>query len=448
MKFKAKKIRQTSRVRNVLWRKMVDCFGVKGSIVVSGLIILAGVFFVWGHTLGFDKISHTSREIFSFGGLKKDSFGHTNIVFLGVAGDAEEGGNLSDSIMLVSINPSGPSASFLSLPRDLFIASEIGDRKINEIYANARYKHGDDKGLDVIKDALSKFTGVNVHYGVAVDFSVFEDFVDTLGGVDIFVPEEINDPFYPDEQYGYQTFVVRKGLQHLDGEMALRYARSRKTTSDYDRAKRQQDLILAIKKKATDHQLFTDFDKLKTFYRIFEKDVNTDLGISDLISLAKLAVGLDYRNSVTAVLNDDPTRKDGFLYTPAREFYGGQFVLLPEDLGDTRIFMRLILDQPEILLEKAQVSILNGTKTSGLAGEAASRLRRFGFHVIETGNYDTQMPIFRSFVHNISVGKTDKTSAILAEILDAELLPPAVDSAAINKPEDGLIDVQVVLGTN
>ncbi len=446
MKFKAKRIcKGNLKVKNKYWRQMVRWFGLRGSVLLIAFVCFTGVIVAGANMLHASLLSNSTRSIFSLGPLDKDEFGHTNILFLGVAGEAEEGGNLSDSIMVVSINPNNPSASFLSLPRDLFIGSDIGDRKINEIYAAARFKHGNEEGLRIAERALSKFTGVDIQYGATINFAVFEDIIDAIGGIDIFVPQDIKDPFYPDGNYGYETFVVRKGMHHFDGKTALKYARSRKTSSDYDRARRQQDLILAIKKRAMDQRLLTDFDKLKKFYKIFREYVNTDLSISETIALAKIMVSIDYNNSVMAVLNDDQTKKDGFLYTPAREFYGGQFVLLPENLRDTQLFMNLVLIQPEILLENAQISILNGTSIQGKAGEASGRLRRFGFHVIETGNYESNTPIFRTFIRNYSGEKTDGTAKILSEILDAEIIPMGEN---VPPNPDNLIDIQVVLGTN
>ncbi|MDH3324742.1 MAG: LCP family protein, partial [Candidatus Peregrinibacteria bacterium] len=266
--------------------------------------------------------------------------------------------------------------------------------------------------------------------------------IDSLGGIDVFVPETIEDPFYPDRDYGYQTFIIRKGFQNLDGATSLKYARSRKTTSDYSRAHRQQDIILAIRKKAADLNLLTDFTKLKQFYDLFKQNVNTDLGVTELVALAKIGTAINYDNSVSAVLNDDQTKKGGFLYTPAKEFYGGQFVLLPEDLKDTQSFIDLTLIHPKVLLENAQISVLNGSKISGQAGKMASRLRRLGFHVIETGNYDSEKPVFRTFIKDVS-GKSRYTIEFLKDLLGNE---------QIEKPElydePGLIDLKVILGTN
>lgn len=424
---------------------MVRFFGPKLAIVVVLILIFAGVFAVGSAVLDSDFfLIEKTRELFSFGPLKSDKNGHTNILLLGVGGDGAEGGNLSDSIMIASINPKNPSVSFLSLPRDLFIPSSIGDRKVNEIYAAARYKKGDRKGLEVIKDAISDFTGIPIHYGAVINFKAFREAVDALGGIDIFIAETIEDPFYPDGDYGYQTFVIRKGFQHLDGETALKYARSRKTSSDYSRARRQQDLILAIRKKAEDLSLLTNFDKLKEFFQIYRRNVNTDIGLTEMVALAKIGIAIDYGNAVTAVLNDDPSQVGGYLYTPAKEFYGGQFVLLPEDLKETQLFMDLVLIHPDLLLENAQMSVLNGSMIEGKASETSARLRRLGFHVIDVGNYDSERPLFKSFIRDLSSGTKERTKKLLQEIFDAP-----VESVPVEQLDpEGLIDLQIVLGTN
>jgi LCP family protein required for cell wall assembly len=452
MKFKTRKIRnKKSKIKNKLLRSVVEKFGITLSFIIIGLVVLSGIFYVSAKVLNSDFFHKNVREIFSFGPLQKDKFGHTNILLLGVAGTGSEGGNLSDSILIVSINPSNPSVSFLSLPRDLFIESKIGDRKVNEIYAAAHYKNrksfdeGKREGMNVIKNAISNFTGIDIHYGAVIDFKIFENFVDALGGIDIFVLKPIEDPFYPDKDYGYQTFVIRKGYQKLDGATALKYARSRKTSSDYSRAQRQQDIILAIRKKAAQLNLLTDFDKLKSFYTIFKENINTDLGLTEMVALAKIATSIDYNNVVSAVLNDDPTQKGGLLYTPAKEFFGGQFVLLPEEINDTQTFMDLVLIHPDVGLENAQISILNGSKIPGRAGALGTRLRRLGFHVIDVGNSDSERPIVSTTMTNLSNTKT-KTFKFLQKFLGIK----NISIQDVNTSNEGkeLIDIEIVLGTN
>ncbi len=441
MTFKVKKIRKKkSKFKIITW--ISQYFGPRQGLGLLAVCLLAGVLLIGAAFLKSVGNGGPARILPKISLVEEDQFGHTNILFLGVAGEAEEGGNLTDSMMLVSINSAKPSVSMLSLPRDLYIDSEIGSRKVNEIYAAARYKHGDERGLQIIERAISRFTNVEVHYSAVVNFQVFQDIVDELGGIRIFVPEDIVDPYYPDDNYGYQTFIIRKGIQNMDGDTALKYARSRKTSSDYSRAQRQQDVLFAIKQQAQEQNILFDSEKLKSIYDIYKKNVNTDISFKEMVVLAKIMSGIDYSNLVSAVLNDDPNQRGGFLYAPAREFYGGQFVLLPNNLRDTQKFIQLTLIQPEILLEKAQISVLNGSRITGLAGEMASRLRRFGFHVIETGNYESDEPVFRSFYQVSSPNSTTKTQDFIEEFLgfSRQSLPEGT------VPDNEIIDLKIILG--
>jgi len=240
--------------------------------------------------------------------------------------------------------------------------------------------------------------------------------------------------------------ILTSELQHFDGATALQYARSRKTSSDYDRAHRQQDLILSIREKAESLNFLTDFGKLSEFFQLYRKYVNTDLGLTQMVALAKIAMAIDYSNAVSAVLNDDPMETGGFLFTPAKEFYGGQFVLLPEEMKDTRLFMDLVLIHPGILLEKAQISILNGSKMEGKAGEASSRLRRLGFHVIEVGNYDSEVPVAQTFFRDFSGAERElRTADVLKDLFDARNVSLSPEELLNH---DGLIDLELVLGAS
>ena len=174
-------------------------------------------------------------------------------------------------------------------------------------------------------------------------------------------------------------FVVRKGLQTFDGKTALKYVRSRKTSSDYQRAKRQQEITLSIRRKIEAQGWASNAGKIRQFYDIFRRRVNTDIRLKQMFALASIGMGIDYGDVVSSVLNDDLTQKGGLLFTPAKEFYGGQFVLLPEDMIDTKVFISLVLHQPDILLENAQISILNGSGTEGQAGKLGHACDEWGF---------------------------------------------------------------------
>lgn len=449
MSFKVKKIR-AQKGKLAWWYRFEEAIGTK----LARAILLAlpiSLFFLVGVAMlqqGWLTGDGPVRIMPKFTVLD-ESEGHTNILFLGVAGKNEQGGNLSDSIMILSINGSKGTVSLLSLPRDLYVDSQVGSRKINEIYAAARFSEGDQKGLKIVEQALSQFTGIPIHYTAVVDFAVFEQVVDELGGIKMFVPEDIVDPYYPDDNYGFQTVIVRKGIQTFDGAKALKYARSRKTSSDYSRAKRQQDLLFAIKEKAKDSGVLFNPAQLKKLYQTFSANVVTDLGLPQLIELGKIASGVDYDGLISAVLNDDPTNRGGLLYAPAREFYNGQFVLLPLNLKDTQKFIELTLITPEVLLENAQIAILNGSRISGLASQVAQRLRRLGFHVLETDNYDSDEPVFRSFFEKVSQSEIPLTEEFMETYFD--IIPAPVIETTIKQtpgetdPAD-VIDLNIVLG--
>jgi len=453
MKFTVRKIQtEKVRVQNKWWRMLVRFAGPRTSIFIFLAIFLTGVFFVgsWAvHTF----VSGPSHGLFSFGPLKKDAFGHTNILILGVAGEKKPGGILTDSILIASFYPKNASLSLLSIPRDTFVSSRVGSRKINEVYPVAKKNYDDLEALEVTKQSLSKFFSIDIHYGLVVDFNVFQEIVDALGGVDVFVEQEIVDPFYPTENFGYETFVVRKGLQTFDGATALKYVRSRKTSSDYDRAKRQQSLLLAVKEKAVKIRLLSDFDQLKEFYGLFRKYVNTDLDIPEIIAFAKFAVGIDFDRVYTAILNNDPTKRGGYLHSPAQEQYGGQFVLIPEDQKEMQLFAELTLLHHDVLLENAQISLFNGSKKEGLAMSLGNRLRRLGFHVLEVSNYNSEEVVPQTFVQVFS-DKPDQTIRFLQKFIgfSSAQVERIISDESIsrfrsqNPSFDPLIDLQIVLG--
>ncbi len=409
--------------------------------ILLGIGVLIGVFTagVWAVKSGV--FGTAPQKILSLTPLETDTNGHTNILLLGVAGSTEEGGHLTDSMMIVSVNPDKPSVSILSLPRDLYLSSNIGEHKINAIYALARAKHGDKKGLEIIKRAISSFTGVDIHYAAVVDFALFEEGIDLIGGVEVFVPQDIEDDRYPGPNYSYQTFVVRKGIHIFDGKTALKYARSRKSSSDYDRARRQQDLILAMQKKLESMGWAENAQKIRQFYDLFRRKVNTDVGLTEIMALGKIAMDIDFADITSFVLNDDPSQPGGLLYTPAKEFYNGQFVLLPDDIEDTRTFMKLVLSDPDIHQEDTQIVILNGTGREGIAGTLAGRIRQMGFHVFDVGNADEEN-IDHSYI-KVYNSKKKKTLDFLQQFLDVGNIQQ-VDPALI--PAGNLIDLEIVLG--
>lgn len=179
-------------------------------------------------------------------GMETDQMGNVNVLIGGYAGEAGRGGYLTDTIMLASFNPKLGAVTFLSIPRDLFVSYGNGyATRINSVYRNTYLANDNSSeiGATTLADEVTEVTGIEIPYYVMVDFDGFVEFIDELGGIEVDVPSTISDPYYPGPNDSYTTFRIDRGLQTLDGDTALKYARSRKTTSDGDRSLRQQQII-------------------------------------------------------------------------------------------------------------------------------------------------------------------------------------------------------------
>lgn len=208
----------------------------------------------------------------------------TNILILGLDRRPEEGAVVrSDTMILMTVYPPGPRIALLSIPRDLYV--EIPGYGTGRI--NAAHFWGENEaeggGPALAMQTVSQNLGVPVHHYVRVDFDGFRAIVDSVGGVDVVVEEPIVDDAYPTDDYGVMHIEIPAGPQHMDGETALRYARSRYGSSDFDRAERQQQILLALARRllAPGGWLY-----LPTIRQIVMDNVDTDLTARDLRLLA------------------------------------------------------------------------------------------------------------------------------------------------------------------
>ena len=178
-----------------------------------------------------------------------------------------------------------------------------------------------------------------------------------------------------------------KGLQHLNGKTALKYARSRETTSDFDRSKRQQQLIMAIKESALKANIIFSKEKISNILEIIKANINTNITIEEILTLGSIAKDYSKDSIITRLIHDDPTRCGGFLYTPERSYYGGAFVLVPAGGFETiHKYADLIFGFSAIAKENSKIQILNGTLRAGVAGETKQILQRFCFNILKFGN--------------------------------------------------------------
>jgi LCP family protein required for cell wall assembly len=209
-----------------------------------------------------------------------------NILILGTderPGTGESEIARTDSIMVLSVNPQNHSVSLLSLPRDVFIDSpNYGNLRANTIVRNAELTSA-GTGISEMVASMEYTFGMDIHHYVRLSFDAFVDVVDALGGVNIDVPKKIVDYEYPTPDYGTIVIEFEPGEQHMDGERALIYARTRHADDDYQRAARQQQVIGALMGKIANP---LNLPRWPVAWAAFYQNVDTDMNFDEWMTIA------------------------------------------------------------------------------------------------------------------------------------------------------------------
>jgi LCP family protein required for cell wall assembly len=229
-----------------------------------------------------------------------------NILLLGVdQRPNEEGPWRSDTIIIVTVDPRFLTAGALSIPRDLYVeVPGYGEQRINMAHFLGDAYHYPGGGPGLAMKTIEYNFGIPIHYYIRVNFQGFRDIVDYLGGVTINVEEEIWDHRYPDGQYGYTTIHIPAGTQLMDGRMALQYARTRHSGTDFDRLRRQQQVLMAIRRKALRLDLIP---KLPALASTMGHTVTTNLQLGEVITLAQIASQIDAEDIRFGVIDETMT---------------------------------------------------------------------------------------------------------------------------------------------
>lgn len=318
--------------------------------------------------------------------------GTKNILIAGIGWQWHEGGLLTDSLMLASINSDDGYVTLLSIPRDLFIANPKGygvAGKINTLYGIGKTNK---LGIKLLADKVSEITGQEIDEYIVIDFNWFKKIVDTLGGVEIDVPRDLVDREYPNNTWGYQVFSIRAWLQTLDGETALKYARSRHSTSDFDRSERQQLLLKGIKEKAFSLGLMTSPTRIQELFNATISNIDTSLTVGEAWDFAYRLKDIDSSHINIYNLSNDCIGMEcsagAYLYTPSREYFGGASVLIPENASATKLsyyedirrFSGFIFHFPDIRKEKYPISVIAGKGKTTQAKNIITTLQKLGIN--------------------------------------------------------------------
>ena len=329
--------------------------------------------------------------------LKGEEEGRTNILLLGMGGEGHQGAYLTDTIMIVSIKNNGDQeardVSMISIPRDLYVKLENNNYyRINSLYSLGQVNDEYGSGATLVTNTIADITGLPMHYYIRVDFDGFKKIIDSLGGIDVYVDNSFYDSEYPTNNYGYQTVVFKKGMNQMDGDKALKFARSRhgivingtgSEASDFARAKRQQKILEAVRDKALSLETIINPKKIAEGMEALGDHIRTNIEPWETVRLAEIAREINREEIINKVIDHG---ESGLLYSTTAN--SGAYVLLPrvEDYSEIKTFSQNIFDIKYLKQENARLEILNGTDHEGLAQTVANKLSAEDYNVVSLGN--------------------------------------------------------------
>ncbi|MFA6193352.1 MAG: LCP family protein [Parcubacteria group bacterium] len=323
--------------------------------------------------------------------LRGEQYDRINILLVGLAGKNYPGANLTDSIIIASINPKTYQTALLSIPRDLYvpIPGTNYSTKINALYARSQDKDRSGKsGVDDLKKVITDITGQPIDYYIALDFDGFKQIINELGGIKVQVPKDLHDERYPGPNYSYETFDLKQGLYTLDGDIALKFARTRHNEDgDFGRAYRQQLILESARSKAFSLETILNIPELSHLLDTLGEHLRTDIPLNELNSFVDLVKKIDTHTTVNKVL--DAGKPDSVMAV-SHIFLGGvrAFILIPrtgnydeiQDISKNIFDLELInRKKAAVKLENASVSIVNESGVKDFDGKLKNLLDKFDY---------------------------------------------------------------------
>lgn len=356
----------------------------------------------------------------------------------------ETGPTRTDTLMLLTVDPIGKTAGILSLPRDLWVEIPgFGVDRINQAHYFGEGFEYPGGGPALAEETVEATLGIEINYYATVNFDVFIETVNLLGGIEVEVEETIDDPKYPNNCYGFDPFRIEAGRHLLYGEEALKFARTRATEGgDVDRAARQQQVILAVRDRLFD-QIPELLIQAPLLWQTMQSNIRTTMTLDEAIQLALLVQEIPRENIQRAVID--------YNYVYTEKTPDGQDVLVPireniralrdELFAPAKIPTAVIDDLPEKMqAEEARIAIYNGTPVFGLAGETRDFLIPYEFTITEVGNADAAT---YPSTQIIDFGDHPFTTQYLVQLMD---IPPLNISTG-SKP-DGDYDLLIIIGND
>jgi polyisoprenyl-teichoic acid--peptidoglycan teichoic acid transferase len=371
-----------------------------------------------------------------------------NIVLLGSDNEIVNDGTVrTDTMIVVSINTRTGTVAMLPLPRDLFVYIPTPTMtRLNTVYGIGEAFGWDGGGFGLLRQAIFYNLGINVHYYAFVDISGLATVIDTVGGVDIAAHCPLQDfaligatvpsvAIGPDVDAAY---VLPVGFYHFTGGEALWYARSRGNSDDFDRGRRQIQLLRAIFRAARDNGQIVQIPEL---WGDITSVISTDIPLNVAVSLMPIALNLDPGEIESFGLNKWYHTTP---WTPSEGNFAGQNVqvLNPGPIYELMVDFYTPPTASRLSLATASVAVYNGSSRENLDMVASERLREEGFNAVAMGLAETQ-DYATSLVFDYAALDRGSPLPVIIDTLN-------IDAANVTTEADPArtVDYRVVVGEN
>lgn len=318
----------------------------------------------------------------------------------------------TDTLLAMDINPATHHINMLSVPRDLWVnvpGSNVTNEKLADAYAIG--------GPKLAAYTLERDLGIPVDYTVAMTFRGFMNLIDAMGGVDVNVPQELNDPTYPClVGFDYCPIDIKPGPQHMNGATALEFVRERHAFAQQDlaRVKDQQAFSDAVK-----HTLISPstWPRYGAVLHALEGNMITNVPLNDFPEM-----GVQFLLARQGNVNHSYINIQNGMVTPDWS-PDGQSILRPTNSTVIPNLVHQLFSDSTLASEHASVAVMNGSTTSGAAADVSSTLQGLGFNTVQTGNADASTYTQSQVVENTAVsGSVDYTACRLQRLLNATLV--------------------------
>lgn len=384
--------------------------------------------------------------------LKGEGSGRINILLLGVGGQGHEAPDLTDTILIMSIDPVNHKTALLSIPRDLWVqVPNHGSMKINAAYETGKYDYlkkqdssngntdAVNAGFATADKVVENVTGIPIHYHMLVNFQAFKQAIDTVGGITVDVPETLIDSTFTRENGG-SAIIAQKGMQTMNGTKALMYVRSRHTSSDFARSQRQRAVIIALQQKIFTLGVMSNPSKISSLMDAFGNNVVTDLSLSNVSRLYSITKKIPEGQIQSVGLTDE----GHVLVTTG--MISGQSVVYPlaglSDYSQIQSYVRNTLKDGYLAKENAKVLVLNGTDVAGAATTASDVLKSYGYNVIGAADAPTKT-YTKTTIIDLTKGKKPYTAHYLKDRYKVDKTVTKLPDSTINTQN---ADFVIILG--